>query len=72
MFEDIVVVADFTREGDGTDNFDLPAFVDENVLGVNVTDLFFEVLELAACPNDVVEEIPDFGLQEIFFQLESV
>lgn len=54
MFEDIVVVADFTREGDGTDNLDLPAFVDENVLGVNVTDLFFEVLELAACPNDVV------------------
>lgn len=62
MLEDIVVVAEFTGKGDGTDNLDLPAFVDENVLGVNVTDLFLEVLELAACPNDVVEEIPDFGL----------
>lgn len=72
MFKEVLVVVGFAGQGDGADDFDLSAFVDEDVLGVDVADFLAEMLELAASSDDVVEEIPDLGLEEVLFESITV
>lgn len=68
MFQQVVVVGLFAWEGDSADDLDLSALVDQDVAGVHVADLLLEVLELAACSHDVVEQVPDLGLEEVLSQ----
>lgn len=39
---------------------------------MNVAYLAFQVLKLAACPDDVIEQVPDFRLKEILLQPVAV
>ena len=68
----MLVVVNLSREGASTDDFYLSALVDEDVVGVDVTDLALEVLELVARPHHVVEQIPQLGLQKVLAQVEPV
>lgn len=71
-FEEGVVVIELSGERAGADDLDLSALVDEDVGGVHVADLAAEVLELLPSPHDVVEQVPDLGLQEVLLQLAAV
>ena len=44
----------------------------EDVVGDDVADLAAQVLELVAGPHDVVQQVPDLGLQEVLLQLAAV
>jgi hypothetical protein len=62
FFEEQIVVIQLSWEGDGTDDLDLPALVDENVHGVYVTYLFLQVFELTTRTDDVIQQIPHLCL----------
>lgn len=72
MLQQVVVVRLFTRDGDSADDLYLAALVDQDVSGVHVADLLLEVLKLAACSDDVVEQVPDLSLKEILSQALTV
>lgn len=71
-FEECVIVVELPGQRAGADDLDLPALVDEDVGGVHVADLAAQVLELLPSPHDVVEQVPDLGLQEVLLQLAAV
>jgi len=50
----------------------LAVFVDEDVGGVDVTYLLTEMLEFTACPHDVIEQVPDLGLEEVLAEAVAV
>ena len=71
-FDDFIEIALFVRQGTGTDHFDLPFLVDENIRGVNVSDLSFDALELVACSDHIVEQVPHFCFEEVLVEPETV
>lgn len=70
--EEGVVVVELAGQRAGADDLDLPALVYEDVGGVHVADLAAQVLELLPRAHDVVEQVPDLGLQEVLLQLAAV
>lgn len=66
FFEDPLVVIELEGHGDSADDLDLPALVDEDVVGVHAAYLFLQVLEFTARTNDIVEQVPDLSFQKIF------
>lgn len=51
-------------KGTGANDFDLAIFIDDDVMGVKVSDFFIDFFELIGCPDHVVEEVPHFRLGE--------
>lgn len=72
VFDEIVVVGNFSGERSGTNDFYLSAFIDEDVLGVYVADLLLMVFEFTAGSHDVVEQIPNLCFEEVFFEFIAV
>lgn len=66
FFENPFIVIELEGHGDSADNLDLATLVDEDVVGVHAAYLFLQVLEFAACTDDVVEKVPYLSFQEIF------
>ena len=55
LLQQRLVVIQFAGDRYCADDFDLSAFVDQDVGGVNVPDLFLQVLELTACTHNIVQ-----------------
>lgn len=72
MLKQIIVIGDFSGQRDCTDDLYLSTLVDEDVLRMHVANFLLQVLELATCSNDVIQEVPDFSLKEVFFESIAV
>ena len=70
--EKSIIVVLFARKRASADDLDLSTLIDEDIGGVDVTDLSLEVLELLPRPHDVVQKIPDLSFQEVLLQLRTI
>lgn len=50
----------------------MAVFIDQDVIGVDVTDLFVPKLKLIACTNQVVEYVPNLCLVEVFAEVVAI
>lgn len=50
----------------------MSVLVDQDVVGVDVSNLFLQQLKLVACPNQVVQHVPHLGLVEVLVEIVAV
>lgn len=72
LLDGLLEIIEFAGEGDSAENFDLSIVVDEDVVRVDVTNLLLDLFELVAGADDVVQQVPHFGFQEVAFQALAI
>ena len=58
FFKKSLIVIDLARERHSADNLDLSALIDEDIGGMHVADLLFQVFEFTASSDDIVQQVP--------------
>lgn len=72
ILNNLIEVGLLSWEATSADKFDQSIVIDEYVAGMHISDLSMVFFELRASSNHVVEQVPEFSLQEETIYLSAV